>query len=337
MGGPTLAGPRSAAEARAAAPTVVRNALVSVVVCTTGRRPSLHDLLRSLAAQDDPCYEVVVVENASAPALPTATIEALGARHVVEPRTGLDVARNRGLAEAAGDIVAFVDDDCLVTRGWLAALRRAFDDDTVDLVTGRVVPHSLELPSEAAFQRSFPWDRGVVAARFDAATTEAWFPASAHHLGTGCNMAFRRRALELLGGFDEALDMGTLIGGGGDMDAFVRAVDAGLVAVYEPEALVRHRHRGTMADLRWQVWGYGLSQGATMAKGLLHRRGLRKAIVGFWWHRLSDRLRVLRRELRGPATTSRSVLALEAAGMVVGPFAYPASVLQAWVRRRLRR
>jgi GT2 family glycosyltransferase len=336
MGGPTLAGFVPAAVVPAGASGAVRTALVSVVVCTTGRRPSLFDLLRGLAEQDDPCYEVVVVENSPAPALPTATLAALGARHVVERRVGLDVARNRGLAVTEGDVVVYVDDDCLVAPGWLSALRRAFDDDSVDLVTGRVVPHSLARPSEHAFQQAFPWDRGVRPLRFDGTTSEAWFPASAHHLGTGCNMAFRRQALEAIGGFDEALDMGTLVGGGGDMDAFVRALDAGMVAAYAPDALVRHRHRGTMHDLRWQVWGYGVSQGATMAKGVLHRRHLRRAVFRFWLFRLADRLRRLGRAALGNGATARSVLVLEAAGMIVGPVVYPVSVLQAWLRRRRR-
>jgi GT2 family glycosyltransferase len=336
MGGPTLAGVVPAAVVPAGASGAVRTALLSVVVCTAGRRPSLFDLLRGLAEQDDPCYEVVVVENSPRPALPSATLAALGARHVVERRVGLDVARNRGLAAAEGDLIAYVDDDCLVSPGWLSALRRAFDDESVDLVTGRVVPHSLTQPSERAFQQAFPWDRGVRPQRFDATTSAEWFPASAHHLGTGCNMAFRREVLEALGGFDEALDMGTLIGGGGDMDVFERALDAGKVAAYEPEALVRHRHRGTMRDLRWQVWGYGVSQGATMAKGVLRRRRLRRAVLTFWLFRLSDRLRRLGRAALGDRSAPRSALALEAAGMLVGPVVYPVSVLQAWLRRRLR-
>lgn len=336
MGGPTLAGRGGAAVVHGHATISTRAAVLSVVVCTAGRRASLFDLLRGLAAQDDDCYEVIVVENSPIPSLPAATLEALGARLVVERRVGLDVARNRGLAAASGDIVVYVDDDCLVAPGWLSALRRAFADDTVDLVTGRVVPHSLARRSEAAFEQAFPWDRGVLPLRFDATTTVEWFPASAHHLGTGCNMAFRRGVLERLGGFDEALDMGTLVGGGGDMDVFVRALDAGMVAAYAPEALVQHRHRGTMRDLRWQIWGYGVSQGATMAKGVLRRPRLRRAVVTFWWFRLSDRLRRLTRAVLGDRSAARSVLALEAAGMIVGPIVYPVSVFQAWLRRRSR-
>lgn len=313
-----------------------RTTSVSVVVCTTGRRRSLYDLLRGLRDQVEPCEEIVVVENSATPGLSADAIAEYGARLVVERRRGLDVARNRGLTESTGDVVAYVDDDCLVSPGWVPALRRAFADPTVDLVTGRVVAHSLDLPSERAFEDAFPWDRGVHRLRFDASTVARWFPASMHHLGTGCNMAFRRRALAVLGGFDEALDMGTLVGGGGDMDAFVRAIDAGMVAQYEPTALVRHRHRGSMTDLRWQVWGYGLSQGATMAKGVLTRRGRRLAVLAFWWFRLQDRLRCLGRRVLGREPASGSVLALEAAGMVVGPMAYVLSRALAWVRRRRR-
>lgn len=307
---------------------------ISVVVCTAGLRPCLWDLLDTLVGLDDPSFEVLVVENSAVPRLDAVRLRALGVRHVVEPRRGLDAARNRGLRESAGEVVAYVDDDCLVHVGWLAGLRDAFADPTVDLVTGRVLPASLELATERWFDRHFPWDRGVVRKRFGDHDPLPWYPASMHHLGTGCNMAFRRSALEALGGFDEALDMGTMVGGGGDMDAFGRAVDAGMVAVYEPRALVLHRHRATREDLRWQVWGYGVSQGALAAKGVVTRRGVRLQVARLWLWRTRSRWADARRELRCGGAELRSATLLEAAGLTVGPLLYAPSAVSAWLRRR---
>jgi GT2 family glycosyltransferase len=320
----------------AARPLGAGVAVISIVVCTTGHRPTLRPLLEQLVDLDDPAFEVVVVENARVPTLPTDELARLGVRHVLEQRIGLDVARNRGLAEATGELVAYVDDDCVVDPGWLTGLRKAFADREVDLVTGRVLPADLSRPSQQAFQIAFPWDRGIFPVRFDRRADHPWFPASTYHLGTGCNMAFRRDALERIGGFDETLDMGTLIGGGGDLDAFARLIDVGGTACYEPTAVVRHVHRGTMADLRWQVWGYGLAQGAVMAKGVLTRRGQRRTILRFWAHRVGTRLGELDTRVRHGDGLPRSVLALEAVGLVVGPLAYPVSVVQAWLRRRRR-
>jgi GT2 family glycosyltransferase len=272
------------------------------------------------------------VENTARPALDGGRLAALGCRHVVERQVGLDAARNRGAREAVGTIVAYVDDDCVVEAGWLTGLRRGFADPDVALVTGRVLPTTLDLTSQWMFERWCSWDRGELPISLTKHHRLPGFPASPHHLGTGCNMAFRRAALLALGGFDEALDMGSLIGGGGDLDMFNRAIDAGHVAAYEPTALVRHTHRETMTDLRWQMWGYGIAQGALLAKGIATRRGLRRHIAGFWRHRLRWKWR----QLRGlePSGVPRRLVLLETAGIVLGPFLYVPSRAQARLRRR---
>jgi glycosyltransferase involved in cell wall biosynthesis len=308
--------------------------LVSVVICTAGRRATLWALIERLAELDDPACEVIVVENARQPTLPAARVASLGVRHLVERQVGLDAARNRGAREAKGDIVAYVDDDCQVEPGWLAGVRRGFADPSVALVTGRVLPVSLGLPSEQLFESWCAWDRGRIPTRFTASDDLPSFPASSHHLGTGCNMAFRRDVLLGLGGFDEALDMGSLIGGGGDLDAFCRVLDAGHAAAYEPTALVRHLHRQTLHDLRWQVWGYGLSQGALLAKGFVTRPGLRLDIARFGRYRL--RRKVLQLLGRIDAEVPRRILLVEVLGILAGPIAYLPSRIQAWVRRQRR-
>ena len=308
--------------------------LISVVVCTSGRRPSLWDLIEGLVALDDPAFEVIIVENASHPELSGARLHKVGVRHVVEHQVGLDAARNRGAREAKGSIVAYVDDDCQVAPGWLTGIRRGFEDPGVVLVTGRVLPASLERVSEQLFERWCVWDRGQLPTRFTVTDDRPAFPVATHHLGTGCNMAFRRAALLDLGGFDEALDMGSLIGGGGDLDIFARTLDAGYAAAYEPTALVHHRHRQTLHDLRWQVFGYGVSQGALLAKGLVTRRGLRRAHVRFWVNRVHSKWL----QMRGKAYSGmpRRILVLEILGIAVGPFAYLPSRMHAWVRRQRR-
>ena len=77
---------------------------------------------------------------------------------------------------------------------------------------------------------------------------------------TGCNMAFRRDVLLEIGGFDEALDTGAPLPGGGDLDIFYRIIRAGYVLVYEPSYMVFHEHRESVSALRRQyyTWGLGL-------------------------------------------------------------------------------
>ena len=307
--------------------------LISIVLCTSGQRPSVEDCLRSLHALDDDDHEVLVVENAPVPTLGPAC-ERWGARLVHEPRRGLDAARNRGLHEASGGIVAYVDDDCVVDPGWLAAYRRAFEDPATGFATGRVRPRSLARPSERAFERWYRFDRGPRSRCFELDDPWPHMRVLANQLGTGCKMAFRRTVLVEAGGFDEALDMGTLIGGGGDLDAFARLLRAGVRAAYVPEAVVRHAHRTTMRALRWQFFGYGAAQGALAAKGLLGDASLRREALDAHQHRIRTLVHHLRlRRARRARGVGAGLLAVELAGVLAGPLLYPASVLQSLVRR----
>ena len=84
--------------------------------------------------------------------------------------------------------------------------------------------------------------------------------------GCGCNMVFRRRTLIELGGFDDALDTGAPLPGGGDLDMFYRVVRAGYPLVSEPRLLVYHQHRREYAKLRHQMWTWGLGSMAYVSK-----------------------------------------------------------------------
>jgi len=75
--------------------------------------------------------------------------------YVLEPRPGLDTARNRGLHAATGEIIAFTDDDAQVEEGWLDALRANFDDPLVAVVTGLTLPKSWrQKPSSGSSKRT---------------------------------------------------------------------------------------------------------------------------------------------------------------------------------------
>ena len=83
-------------------------------------------------------------------------------------------------------------------------------------------------------------------------------------------MVFRRSVLIDVGGFDEALDTGAPLPGGGDLDIFYRVVRAGVPLIYEPRLVVFHQHRREYAALRRQMYAWGLG---TMAYATKHYRG----------------------------------------------------------------
>lgn len=300
--------------------------LVSIALCTAGRRAELlRRAIASLVAQDDPRFEVVVVENAAVPTLDTAALPP-GVRYVHEPRTGLDVARNRALAEAAGEVIAFTDDDCEADPRWVSALRVAFAGG-VDCVTGRVVAASTSLPTERWFESRFSFDRGTTSRTFRAGDVGAGVPFCPWEVGTGCNMAFRRGVVESVGGFDERLDMGTPIGGAGDLDMFARLLAVGRSVRYEPDALVRHHHRTTAAALRRQFLGYGATVSALGMLAVRRWPHWRRAVL----RRLGERARecvrrIVRREMRGGADPV-SLALCEFVGLVWGPIGLFVSTL----------
>ena len=300
--------------------------LISVVLCTTAVRTTVPDCLASLQALDDPCHEVVVVENGPTSRLDADQLAAWGARLVHEPRLGLNVARNRGVAEARGTIVAFVDDDCVVDRGWLAGFRAGFEDPRVGFATGRTRPRSLARRSERYFESMFTFDRGDVPMSFDRDSPGLWLHVAPAEIGSGCNMAFRRELFVTVGGFDEALDMGTAIGGGGDLDMFARLLRSGVRARYVPDAQAEHQHRRTMTALVRQVWGYGVAEGALACKTWWGTPSLRRAALRFWKDRVRDAaFRVTATMRRGQAQPPYLSL-LELGGLVVGVIAYPVVV-----------
>ena len=98
-------------------------------------------------------------------------------------------------------------------------------------------------------------------------------------------MAYRRRVFATIGEFDPALDVGTVTQGGGDLDMFFRVMQHGLVLVYEPAAIVRHRHRRTQGGVHRQLVGWGSGFYAYLARNAAMQPRARAAIVrfGLWY------------------------------------------------------
>jgi O-antigen biosynthesis protein len=231
---------------------------VTVAVCTRNRTGDLALCLDALAQMSVPANEVLVVDNApSSDATERLVREHYpGVRYVLEPRPGLDWARNRAIAEARSEIIAFTDDDVIVDRGWVSAIAELFANaPDVHVVTGLVVPYEMESEAQQDFEGYGGFGRGLA---------RAWHVAGGHHgagrFGTGANMAFRRELFDRIGGFDPALDVGTAADGGGDLEMYFRALQEGYMLVFEPRAVVRHRHRREPERLRKQMrdWGKGL-------------------------------------------------------------------------------
>lgn len=257
---------------------------VSVIVCTRNRTSMLEKCLSALVALDYPSFEIIVVDNAPSDNTTHDLVASLGLRYVLEERKGLDRARNRGILEAGHGIVAFTDDDALVDRSWLQVINRVFTDPSIAAVSGFVAPVELETGAQQVFELAYGGMAHGVRRRYfnrSALSQQELIWSSA--MGIGANMAFRKSIFQSIGLFDEALDVGTPTGGGGDIEMFHRLVVSGAIMMYEPSLLVWHHHRRTNEDLQKLVYQNGLGFGAYLSRSWEHRTISRLAILQFFF------------------------------------------------------
>jgi glycosyltransferase involved in cell wall biosynthesis len=260
----------------------------SVIVCTRNRSDSVADTLEALSKMECPDFEILVVDNSSdLEKEKTAKMcKKFGAKYIFEPRRGLNIARNTGFSNAIGHIIAFTDDDCLPEKDWLTNKLRNFSDPSVWACTGRVVQHNREgasdLFEEVAGQdlggtkRTFTGKDVRFGAGFLLANVLKVFSkhmkASApvpFGIGHGSSMAFRKEVFEIIGGFDERFGSGMPMGGCDDIDMLYRVLKSGHSVVYEPSAIVRHKHRFAPEDVFQTRYGYSRSGAVFMRE---HRK-----------------------------------------------------------------
>ncbi len=298
--------------------TPVRLPDATVAICTRDRTEDLERCLDGLRRMTHRA-PILVIDNAPSTEDTRLLVERYDdVDYVREPRPGLDNARNTALREARGEVIAFIDDDATPDPAWLATLLRNFQDPTILAVTGLTMALELDSDAQIAFQRTGGFVRGFKRKVFDAGNCD---PYHAWHAGAGVNMALRRSAIDLVGGFDPALDAGTRALAGGDTDYFRRLLLRGHRIAYDPQALNWHRHRRSMAELEQQIFGYEAAAFAVWTKALLFERDLRVLAVFARWfrHQIPELLRTRSGE-RHPLPFN--VARTQARGAMSGPRRY---------------
>lgn len=219
-------------------------AAVSVIIPTRNRAQYLSRTLEAVARQvGAPPFETVVVDNSSTDDT-LAQVLAFAQAHpevrprcVSEPSLGVSHSRNHGLAEAVGEIIAFLDDDSPPEPGWLAALARAFSDQSVGLAGGPAYPDYQGLEPPIFFQGDLQSLLGVFTLPYGRPTPVTTIP----EFPFGCNLAVRRSIFDKLKPF--RVDLGRKGGralAGGETELASRIRQAGWRVVYVPDAAVRH-------------------------------------------------------------------------------------------------
>ncbi len=294
---------------------------IIAAICTRERPEDLRRALGALMQMEFKGAGVLVIDNCPATDATRAVVADFpGVRYVMEPKKGLNNARNRALREAGTDIVAFIDDDAVADRFWLKAILRRFAEDDVAAVTGLTMPYELENQAQEDFEALAGFSkRGFLSRSFHMPLTH---PLATGQIGAGANMAVRSRLMTEVGPFDPALDAGTATQSGGDHEYFTRILRAGHRIVYDPAALNWHRHRRTRAELCAAVHGYGVGVYAAWTRSFLTERewGVFRRALGWFVHDQFPAL--LKAYLRPSPDRPRDVIWAELRGCAKGPGAY---------------
>jgi GT2 family glycosyltransferase len=262
---------------------------VTVAVCTRDRPDDMKLCLAAICQLDYPNLEILVVDNAPTTEGTKTLIDNHypQVRYVREPRPGLDWARNRAILEATGEIIAYTDDDVVVDKGWVKAIAQTFvENPEVMALTGLVAPYELETEAQILFEMYGGFGRGFEQKWYRKTHKNLpwqWFGAG--QFGTGANMAYRRSLFEKIGYFDPALDVGTVTNGGGDLEMFIRVLKEGYTLVYEPKAMIRHRHRRDYSVLRRQISynGIGLYSVWDCLRAIYPDEQVSLLYISIWW------------------------------------------------------
>lgn len=230
--------------------------LFSIIVPVYNRPDEVADLLGSLEAQTDPGFETVIVEDgstipcleadaASDGLLKVRRHDTLNLKYFRKSNEGRSIARNYGMDRAGGDFFIFVDSDCILPPGYIAALRKSLVEKSVDCFGGPDAAHDSFTPTQKAINyamTSFLTTGGI---RGGKVSMEKFTPRT-------FNMGFSREVYEGVGGFREMFSE--------DIDMSTRIRLAGFSITLFPEVYVYHKRRGNLRKFWRQVHVFGMSR-----------------------------------------------------------------------------
>jgi glycosyltransferase involved in cell wall biosynthesis len=237
---------------------------ISVVICayTQDRWLDLVAAIESLRRQSHPPAEIVVVVDHNAQLLDRVQAHAHDVVAIPNQQLpGLSGARNSGVVVASGEVIAFMDEDATAAPNWLERLASGYLSPSVIGVGGAIVP-SWSGVRPAWFPEEFDW---VVGCTYRGMPQQA---AAVRNL-IGCNMSFRRRVLDSIGGFRDGIGrIGTRPLGCEETELCIRMLQRWPASIlcYEPSARVYHRVPASRAR-----WGYFQSR--------CYHEGLSKAAI----------------------------------------------------------
>jgi len=213
----------------------MRNEKISVIIITRELNSKINETLTSILNQNFEDYEIILVcHKNSLKMLPPSKVPI---KVIEQPNTSRGAARNLGILNSSGKVIAFIDDDCVVDEKWLQnGFKALYEDYEIGVVGGTVKAHeSLPNFSQVALNViSIPFINGwsVTFSSFSTKRKVSYVPT--------CNAFFKRKALEKVGGFKDTNYCE-------DVEICSRIRSLGYKIIYDPEVKVRHK---------WKIWNW---------------------------------------------------------------------------------
>lgn len=219
--------------------------MLSVIICTYNREKYIRPLLESLAANtlEKDQYEIVLVDNNCTDNTQqvcqqyTKEHADVMFRYVVETEQGLSAAKNKGLQEAKGDIIVYVDDDALVDTHYLKDYADWFERHPETMAAGGPIQPMYEEGEEPTWMT--PYTRALLTAWMDYGDKVREYPKGRYP--GGGNAAYRKEIFEQVGLFNTALGRkGGNLMGSEEKDIFAKMHRLGMQVLYLPWPVLHH-------------------------------------------------------------------------------------------------
>lgn len=218
---------------------------ISVIVAAYNSKRTISQCLASLFALDYPGYEVIVVDDGSTDGTPEICAAYESVRLIRLDRGGPSRARNVGIDLAFGEIIAFTDSDCVVSRDWLREIEKGFVDERVAGVGGNQVSPE----GESEFGRSVQEFFRAIGFVTDYINLDRTLRETRHN--PSCNSAYRKSVLKEVGGFVEGQFPCE------DLELDLKIRKLGYRLIYNPNAVVGHFRPGSYAGFARMMRRYG--------------------------------------------------------------------------------
>lgn len=207
---------------------------IDIFVCTHNRHKELVECLKSIKKLKSE-FSLFVIDSSDKKL--SKSYQKLVDKYIYDKSLKpLSKKRNLAIESSTSEFIAFTDDDCIVDKGWIVELLKGFKDKKIACVTGLTLPFKGYESTNYEKRYSF----GKIGKKEK--VIEKKLINNLWRIGHGNNMAFRKEVFKKIGLFDEALGVGSEGLAGEDTDMFYRIIKNGYKIVYNPNAIIYHKH-----------------------------------------------------------------------------------------------